>query len=116
MEKKVTKRENYLKVLDYVKDNADLVAFINHEIELLDKKNLKVKKPTARQIENENLKDVILDIMVAGTQYTIADLQSMSPSLAELSNQRISAILSQLVEDKAVERIIKSRKSYFSKY
>ena len=50
--KKITKRErfNSLLSLSEVQANADLVAFIEHEIELLDKKNSSEKKLTVQQI------------------------------------------------------------------
>ena len=59
--KKVTKKERFAQLLELeaVKANADLVAFINHEIELLENKNKSKsgeKKPTERQRENEQLK------------------------------------------------------------
>ena len=38
MEKKVTKREKFEMLKALVKDNTMLVEFIDHEIELLDKK------------------------------------------------------------------------------
>lgn len=112
--KKTTKKEMFTKLLDYVKDDVALTEFINHEIALVEKKNSAPKKPTARQNENETLKDDILAYMVADTEYTISDLQENIPSLKELSNQRISAIVSQLVDDNSLTRVIKKRKSYFS--
>lgn len=112
--KKLTKRENYELVLDYVKDNADLVAFIKHEIELVDKKNKAPKKPTAKQIENESFKDLILAYLNTVEEATISDFIANIPELNNLSNQRVSAVVSQLVEDNAVVRTIKARKSYFS--
>ena len=41
MANKITKRDNYNALLNIpeVASNAELVAFINHEIELLDRKN-----------------------------------------------------------------------------
>ena len=111
---KITKRENYVKILDLVKNDADLVNFINHEIELLDKKNKAPKKPTARQNENESFKDLILDYLPTHAESTISDLIENIAEFNDLSNQRVSAIVSQLVEDNSVVRVIKKRKSYFS--
>ena len=57
--KKITKRDrfNALLALSEVQADADLVAFIEHEIELLDKKNSSEKKLTAQQTANEGIKD-----------------------------------------------------------
>ena len=111
----MTKRENYLAIRELVKGNDELVAFIDHEIELLNKKNsAKSNKPTAKQLENEKLKDVILNAMTE-KPLTITEMQGTIPALAELSNQRISAIVSQLVEDNALVRTVVKRKAYFAK-
>ena len=50
--KKTPKREMFTKMLAIadVQANAEMVEFINHEIELLDNKNAK-KKTTSQQIE-----------------------------------------------------------------
>ena len=37
--KKVTKREYFAQLREVVADNPELVAFIDHEVELLNKKN-----------------------------------------------------------------------------
>lgn len=111
----MTKRENYAKIREIVKDNAELVAFIDHEVELLDKKNsAKSNKPTAKQVENEKLKDIILAEM-GDKPMTITEMQTNIPALADLSNQRISAIVKQLVEDNSLIRTVDKRKAYFSK-
>ena len=51
-EKKITKREKFamLKAIPAVAENAMLVEFIDHEMELLAKKNSADKKPTAQQV------------------------------------------------------------------
>ena len=114
--KKPTKRDNYNALLSIpaVAENDSLVAFINHEIELLDKKNSTDKKPTAQQTANEAIKTAILDNMVEGTKYTITDLIKNVPECADLTNQRVSALVRQLVDDKVVIRTEDKRKAYFS--
>ena len=37
--KKLTKRDYFAQLKEIVKDNAELVAFIDHEVELLTRKN-----------------------------------------------------------------------------
>ena len=53
--KKMTKKDYFFMLLELsdVQDNEDLVNFINHEIELLNKKNSSEKKPTATQLAND---------------------------------------------------------------
>lgn len=115
--KKVTKRENYntLLALDEVKANSNLVEFINHEIELLDRKNSKDKKPSANQIANEGIKEAILDYMENDVQYTITDINKGCEACAELSNQRISALVRQMKDEGKVSREEIKGKAYFTK-
>ena len=47
---KVTKRMRFEQIKSLVGDNEELVAFIDHEIELLDKKNSRTGKPTKTQV------------------------------------------------------------------
>lgn len=114
--KKVTKREKFemLKALSEVQANPMLMEFIDHELELLEKKNSADKKPTAQQVANEGLKQTIMDVLTEnGGLMTVTDVQKSCDGLAELSNQRISALLRQLKDDGKVERVEDKRKAYF---
>jgi DNA-binding HxlR family transcriptional regulator len=113
--KKMTKREMYEMIKANHNLSADEIAFIDHELELLAKKNSAEKKPTAVQVANEGIKADILNGMEIGKKYTITDLMKTIPACAELSNQRVSALVRQLVTDGAVERTEEKRKAYFSK-
>ena len=114
--KKMTKRDyfNSLLALDEVKSNPELVDFINHELELLDKKNSADKKPTAQQTANDSIKVAILDNMVEGKMYTITDIIKSVPECAELTNQRVSALVRQLKDEGKIVRTEDKRKAYFS--
>ncbi len=114
--KKMTKREKFemLKAIPAVADNALLVEFIDHEIELLTRKNSSDKKPTAQQVANEGTKDTILNILIEnGDKMTVTEVQKSCAELSELSNQRMSALIRQLVLDGKVERVEDKRKAYF---
>lgn len=115
--KKMTKREyfNTLLSLDEVKANSELVDFINHELELLSKKNASEKKLTPTQKENLAIQDAILNYMEVNVLYTITDLLKNVPECAGMSNQRVSAIVRIMREEKKVERIEEKRKAYFRK-
>ena len=113
--KKMTKREMFEQIKANYNLNADEIAFIDHELELLTKKNSAEKKPTAVQVANEGIKAEILEGMEVGKKYTITDLMKSVPACAELSNQRVSALVRQLVTDGSVERTEEKRKAYFSK-
>lgn len=108
-----TKRE-YFNELKTIVTDENLVAFIDHEIELLDKKNTAPRKPTEKQMENEKIKDYIL----AHLDHAMTVSEMLKGFLAdyptELSNQRVTAIVKQLVEDNSVVRTVEKRKAYFS--
>ena len=121
MAKKMTKKEMFVQILNNHNLKADEIDFINHEIELLEKRNSKGgdKKPTAKQLENADLKTVILDFLADNPddKFTITDIWKKIPVLAEnpeMSNQRISAIVRQLVLENLVVRDEIKRKAYFS--
>ena len=114
--KKITKRERFesLLTLSQVQADPGMVEFINHELELLAKKNSADKKPTAQQVANEAIKQAIVDGMERDHYYTITDIQKNVPECAELSNQRVSALVRQMVADGVVTRSEDKRKAYFS--
>ena len=111
---KITKAEMFamIKEVEGVKENADMVAFIDHELELLAKKSAN-KKPTKTQEENENLKVVILDNLT-NEGMTVTELQAKSEVLGGLSNQRVSALLRQMIADGKVVKTVDKKKSFFS--
>ena len=115
--KKPTKREMF----EQIKSNYALtpaeVAFIDHEIELLTKKNSADKKPTAKQEANATIKSAILTVMEANPNqmFTVSELMKKVPNLPEdMSNQRMSALVRQMVESGLVKRTEVQRKAYFS--
>lgn len=114
--KKITKatRFNQLLSIDAVKSNPDLVAFIEHELELLAKKNASDKKPTATQIANNGIKETILDTLADNKVMTITEMQKANADLADLSNQKISALVRQLIAEGLVKKEEIKRKAYFS--
>ena len=115
--KKMTKRDyfNALLALEAVKADSALVDFINHELELLAKKNASEKKLTPTQKENLTIQEAILNYMEDNVLYTITDLLKNVPECAGMSNQRVSAIVRIMREEKKVERIEEKRKAYFRK-
>ena len=78
------------------------------------KKNSVVRKPTATQTANAGFKVAIENGMELGKKYTITDLIKSISELADLSNQRVSAIVRQMVESGTVVREEIKRKAYFS--
>ena len=116
--KKLTKRDNFnalLKIAE-VASNVQLVEFINHELELLDKKASN-KVTTTTQKENEGLKEIIVNTLTElGRPVTISELQAGNVELSreKYSNQKISALLTQLKNECRVINTKDKKKSYFT--
>ena len=113
--KKLTKKDYFKELKGIVAEigRTDLVDFIDHEVELLTKKGSK-STPTKTQIENELVKEKILATLVELNKFvTITELQDANVELANYSNQKISALLKQLVETEAVSRAVDKKKAYF---
>ena len=112
MANKKTKREFFGEIREIVKENTELVEFIDHELELLDKKtNAKSTKVNTEQVE---LMDKIVNALnEIGRSVTISELQKENAEMAEYSNQKLSAMLKKLVDNKQVTKMIDKKKSYF---
>ena len=112
--KKMTKAQMFAQIKANYPLTADEVKFIDHELELLNKKNSAEKKPTAQQVANKSTADAILAYMEDGHMYTITDLIKSVPECADMTNQRVSAIVRQMI-DVSVRRVEDKRKAYFVK-
>ena len=113
--KKMTKRDYFNAILSkYPLTDAEK-DFVKHELELLEKKNSAEKKPTAQQTANEGIKSAIVEGMESGKKYTITDLIKSIPTCSDLTNQRVSNLVRQLVTEGKVVRTEEKRKAYFSK-
>lgn len=111
---KVTKRERFEQIKALVSDNEELVAFIDHEIELLTKKNSRSGKPTKTQVENESIKATIFETLLAsGKPMTVTQLLA-TDKLADLSNQKVSALLTQLRKENKVVRTVEKKVAFYS--
>lgn len=95
---------------------ADVAGFLNHELELLDRKNTVDKKPTATQVANEGIKADIKAFLNAhkGEKFTVSALMKSVPAIADASNQKVSSLVRQMVLDGQADRIEDKRKAYFT--
>lgn len=109
----------YVKALEIamesVKDNAEVYEKLDALKASIAKKNSAERKPTATQKANMVYKEAILTFMEIGKKYTISELMKEVVELADLSNQRVSALVRQLKDEGLVERTEEKRKAYFSK-
>ncbi len=113
---KLTKKEMFAQILavEEVAQNEVMVEFINHELELLNKKSSS-KKETATQKANEVLKGTIQNVLATCENgATISELQALNEELGELSNQKVSAIVRQMVLEGTVTKTVEGKKSVFA--
>ena len=116
---KVTKRERFAQLMEIVnasqvENSAELVSFIEHEVELLNKKNSRSGKPTKTQLANESIKAQIVSVLERVERpMTVTQLLAES-ELADLSNQKVSALLTQLRESRTVVRTVEKKVAYYS--
>lgn len=114
MANKITKREviNAMLAEEVIITNDTYKAYLEHELELLDKKAAN-KKPSKTQEENVEIKAEIVSVL-SEEKTTVSELMTKSDTLKGLSNQKISALLRQLVEEGKAVKTIDKKKSYFA--
>ena len=112
---KMTKREMFEMIKGVCANDTRIVEFCEHEIELLNRKSSK-NTQTKTQIENENIKGAIVNALTEiAKPVTITEMQELNTEMANYSNQKLSALLKQLVEnDKKVVKTVDKKKSYFT--
>lgn len=116
---KMTKKEKFAIVRSIVETsnhaNAEmLIEFIDHEVELLTRKNTSEKKPTAKQVANSVVQNEILNCMEFGKLYTVGELMKTVPALDGVSNQYATSQVRALVNAGSLVRTEEKRKAYFS--
>ena len=114
--KKLTKKDRFNQLLEIpaVQADAEMVAFIEHEIELLSRKSTSEKKPTQRQVQGESMKQAIINFMEPNVLYSGSDLLRQVKELDGESNQRVASLMKQLMEKEGmVERITEKGKVYW---
>ena len=113
MANKKTKREFFGEIKEIVKGNAELVAFIDHELELLNKKtSAKSTKVNTEQVEL--MGKIVNALNKIGRSVTISELQKENAEMAEYSNQKLSAMLKKLNDSGEVKKIVDGKKSLFT--
>ena len=113
MANKKTKRDLFLEVREVVAGNEELVAFVDHELELLDKKT-STKSTKVNEEQVALMEKIVNALNEIGRSVTISELQKENAEMAEYSNQKLSAMLKKLVDNKQVTKIVDKKKSYFT--
>lgn len=116
---KMTKKEMFAQVIamaqgkEVAVSTEEIVAFVKHEIELLEKKSGKTDK-TKTQKENEVLVEQVFDALAeVGKAVTVTEFQAQSEYASQFSNQKLSALLKKLKDAGRIDKSVEGKKSYF---
>lgn len=117
--KKMTKKETINLLIDVLMGNKEVedvqmfIDFLIHERELLERKSSNSSQ-TKTQKENEIIKEKIIETLRELDKYsTITEIQEANEELANLKNQKITALLTQLKNDGIIIREVDKKKAYF---
>lgn len=112
MANKMTKKDYFAMVKEMVSENVELVAFVDKELELLDRKN--ASKSKAQVAKDEATVKLTADVKAmfeanAEVVYTATEV-----ALAfNVTVQKMTAVLTALVNDKVVAReVVKSKANF----
>lgn len=105
----VTVKDN---VVEYTADMA--IELIDHEIELLTKKN-SPGKPTKAQQENAKLTEAVYEGMEADKGYTVTEIIKAVPAVAGMNISKVRPLLTPLMDAGKVKREEVKGRAVFTK-
>lgn len=110
----MTKKETFVTIKGILNDNGinDYNEFLDHEVELLSRKRSASSKPTKRQVENEALKGRIAEVLGDEGMTVTAILGELNED--GLTNQRVSALLRQMVAGGTAHKEVVKGKAMFT--
>ena len=111
---KMTKVEALNAILGYVQDNADLTAFVNHEIDLLTKKAEKSVEKRAEKATAyaDTLADVKNILATGENGMTVTDI--LKAGNFDISNQKMTYILKAAIADGTITKATIKGRTYYS--
>lgn len=117
MATKVTKKDNFNAIREILVDanRPDLVAVIDHELELIANKAAKRSStPTKAQKVGAEIKAAILDVLQnKGKALRIAEIVPLLPEELEATAGKVSYQLSVLIEENRVEKVPEKRVNFY---
>ena len=117
--RKITKREKFEMIKEIVlnaglENEAEMVEFLDNEINLLNKKRTSGTK-TAKQKENDELVEKLYGVLAEiGRPVTVSELQKENDEFGAMSNQKVSALMKKLKDAGRVNKVDDKKKAYFS--
>lgn len=116
---KMTKKDWFATIRAMVEGSGneredEILAFIDHEVELLEKKSSKSGQTKTQKENIEVIAKIENALREVGKAVTITELQTASEEMSAYSNQKLSALLKQMVSKGTVVRTEDKKKAYFS--
>ena len=97
-----------------VENKAELIEGLTHEVELLARKAATPRKPTKTQLENVELKEAIFGYLAEeGEPRTIKSITESLEVLDDLSNQRVTHLLTALRNEGKVKRTVVKKVPFY---
>lgn len=115
MANKVTKRDNFKAIINVLSEQGldNLVAVMEHEIELLDKKHGGQSKADKAKAEANGVLQERIAELLDGKSMTASDIaEALSTDEVKITNQKVSAMIRQM-GDKVTKEVVKGR-AYFT--
>ena len=93
---------------------AEVIEKLDKMLVQVNKKSSANRKPTATQLENEGLREKIVEYLKnTGKRLTVSEMMKEIEDLEELSNQRVTSLATFLYKEGKIDREVEKRKAYF---
>ena len=93
---------------------AEVIEKLDKMLVQVNKKSSVNRKPTASQLENEGLREKIVEYLKnTGKRLTVSEMMKEIEGLEELSNQRVTSLATSLYKGGKIDREVEKRKAYF---
>ena len=93
---------------------AEVIEKLDKMLIQVNKKSSANRKPTATQLENEGLREKIVEYLKnTGKRLTVSEMMKEIEDLEELSNQRVTSLATFLYKEGKIDREVEKRKAYF---
>ena len=120
--KRITKAQKFEDVISLLSgenakfiDTDGAIEFLRSEMALLAKKNSADRKPTATQEANAKYRNLLTEFLaLQDSGKTCTEIAKGIDELSDFNNQKIAALMRQLVESGAVTKATVKGKSVFS--
>lgn len=114
MTNKMTKKEMFAELITIAQnaERNDLVQGLEHEIDLLNRKNSATRKPTAKQEEGDEIIARVLEILSDGIGRTVTEILK-TLNMKDLSHSRLNQLIKKAKDAGTIEREEIKRKAYF---